>query len=81
MNAISDVSPDAAVHLPYPYLLFLGDTTEPGFAKTAFGVRDWAAAVLPVGTQLVVPGEPGATPASARATEHAPGSISEGAER
>src|ERR1700722_18519398 len=28
--------------LPHPYLLFLGDTTEPGFAKTAFGLRDWA---------------------------------------
>lgn len=28
--------------LPGPYLLFLGDTTEPGFAKTAFGLRDWA---------------------------------------
>jgi len=28
--------------LPQPYLLFLGDTTEPGFAKTAFGLRDWA---------------------------------------
>jgi uncharacterized NAD-dependent epimerase/dehydratase family protein len=27
--------------LPYPYLLFLGDTTEPAFAKTAFGLRDW----------------------------------------
>src|SRR4029077_4114174 len=23
------------------YLLFLGDTTEPSFAKTAFGLRDW----------------------------------------
>ena len=31
-----------AMHLPQPYLLFLGDTTEPGFAKTAFGLRDWA---------------------------------------
>jgi uncharacterized NAD-dependent epimerase/dehydratase family protein len=29
--------------LPQPYLLFLGDVTEPGFAKTAFGLRDWAA--------------------------------------
>jgi uncharacterized NAD-dependent epimerase/dehydratase family protein len=29
--------------LPQPYLLFLGDTTEPGYAKTAFGMRDWAA--------------------------------------
>lgn len=28
--------------LPFPYLLFLGDTTEPGYAKTAFGLRDWA---------------------------------------
>lgn len=28
--------------LPEPYLLFLGDTTEPGYAKTAFGLRDWA---------------------------------------
>ncbi|MGK6353939.1 DUF1611 domain-containing protein [Sphingomonas sp. DT-207] len=31
-----------AMVLPQPYLLFLGDTTEPGFAKTAFGLRDWA---------------------------------------
>jgi uncharacterized NAD-dependent epimerase/dehydratase family protein len=29
--------------LPLPYLLFLGDTVEPGYAKTAFGLRDWAA--------------------------------------
>jgi uncharacterized NAD-dependent epimerase/dehydratase family protein len=28
--------------LPQPYLLFLGDITEPGYAKTAFGLRDWA---------------------------------------
>ena len=25
-----------------PYLLFLGDTTVSGYAKTAFGLRDWA---------------------------------------
>jgi uncharacterized NAD-dependent epimerase/dehydratase family protein len=31
-----------AVTLPQPYLLFLGDTVEPGYAKTAFGLRDWA---------------------------------------
>jgi uncharacterized NAD-dependent epimerase/dehydratase family protein len=42
--------------LPQPYLLFLGDTTEAGYAKTAFGLRDWAADrcvgefVLPGGT-------------------------------
>jgi len=29
--------------LPQPYLLFLGDTTEAGYAKTAFGLADWAA--------------------------------------
>jgi D-glutamate N-acetyltransferase len=29
--------------LPQPYLLFLGDATEAGYAKTAFGLRDWAA--------------------------------------
>lgn len=27
--------------LPQPYLLFLGDITEPAYAKTAFGLRDW----------------------------------------
>jgi uncharacterized NAD-dependent epimerase/dehydratase family protein len=31
------------VDLPTPYLLFLGDAVEPGYAKTAFGLRDWAA--------------------------------------
>jgi uncharacterized NAD-dependent epimerase/dehydratase family protein len=31
-----------ASNLPSPYLLFLGDTVEPGYAKTAFGLRDWA---------------------------------------
>lgn len=28
--------------IPEPYLLFLGDTTVSGYAKTAFGLRDWA---------------------------------------
>jgi uncharacterized NAD-dependent epimerase/dehydratase family protein len=32
-----------SLNLPFPYLLFLGDTTQPQFAKTAFGLRDWAA--------------------------------------
>jgi uncharacterized NAD-dependent epimerase/dehydratase family protein len=31
------------VELPRPHLLFLGDVTEPGYAKTAFGLRDWSA--------------------------------------
>jgi uncharacterized NAD-dependent epimerase/dehydratase family protein len=30
------------IELPSPYLVFLGDTQEPLFAKTAFGLRDWA---------------------------------------
>lgn len=30
------------LELPTPYLLFLGDTVEAGYAKTAFGLRDWA---------------------------------------
>lgn len=30
------------LQLPAPYLLFLGDVTEPGFAKTALGLADWA---------------------------------------
>ncbi|MCI3181665.1 DUF1611 domain-containing protein [Caulobacter sp. CCUG 60055] len=29
--------------LPYPYLLFLADAQTPSDAKTAFGLRDWAA--------------------------------------
>ncbi|MEO6256762.1 MAG: DUF1611 domain-containing protein [Sphingomicrobium sp.] len=33
---------EGLVALPSPYLLFLGDTVEPGYAKTAFGLRDWA---------------------------------------
>jgi uncharacterized NAD-dependent epimerase/dehydratase family protein len=28
--------------VPQPYLLFLGDTIERGYAKTALGLRDWA---------------------------------------
>ena len=37
------VSAPPSLALPQPYLLFLGDTVEPGYAKTAFGLRDWAA--------------------------------------
>lgn len=33
-----------SLNLPSPYLLFLGDITEPLFAKTAYGLRDWAPA-------------------------------------
>jgi uncharacterized NAD-dependent epimerase/dehydratase family protein len=41
MNALTDRIAGALV-LPQPYVLFLGDTTIAGFAKTAFGLRDWA---------------------------------------
>jgi uncharacterized NAD-dependent epimerase/dehydratase family protein len=30
------------LELPSPYLLFLGDVTQAAYAKTAFGLRDWA---------------------------------------
>jgi uncharacterized NAD-dependent epimerase/dehydratase family protein len=30
------------ITLPQPYLLFLGDATDTAFAKTAYGLRDWA---------------------------------------
>jgi uncharacterized NAD-dependent epimerase/dehydratase family protein len=47
MNTKRDIhlhqaSTPEATKLPYPYLLFLGDTTEKSYAKTAFGLRDWA---------------------------------------
>lgn len=57
--------------LPQPYLLFLGDTTEPGFAKTAFGLRDWAAdkcvGELRLNGATVSTGLTAMTPAEARA--------------
>jgi uncharacterized NAD-dependent epimerase/dehydratase family protein len=55
--------------LPQPYLLFLGDATEPRFAKTAFGLKDWAHErclgefALPQST--VTAGLPALTPAEA----------------
>lgn len=36
------IAPKGVIVLPQPYLLFLGNTTERGYAKTAFGLRDWA---------------------------------------
>ncbi|MBU8976066.1 DUF1611 domain-containing protein [Lysobacter sp. MMG2] len=42
MQAASVVHQPETPALPAPYLLFLGDTVEPGYAKTAFGLRDWA---------------------------------------
>ena len=42
MTLIPPVADLARLDLPRPYLLFLGDVTEAGYAKTAFGLRDWA---------------------------------------
>ncbi|MBY8822072.1 DUF1611 domain-containing protein [Sphingomonas colocasiae] len=42
MTIPNDATTAGALALPQPYLLFLGDTTIPGYAKTAFGLRDWA---------------------------------------
>lgn len=60
-----------AMVLPQPYLLFLGDTTEPSFAKTAFGLADWAAdrcvGEFGVDGCTVSTGFPRMTPAEARA--------------
>jgi uncharacterized NAD-dependent epimerase/dehydratase family protein len=39
---ISEARVSGVMDLPQPYLLFLGDTREPAYAKTAFGLRDWA---------------------------------------
>ena len=57
--------------LPQPYLLFLGDTKEAGFAKTALGLVDWAGercvGELAVGGCTVTTGLPPMSPAQARA--------------
>lgn len=58
------------IELPQPYLLFLGDVTEPGYAKTAFGLRDWASdrcvGELSCAGATVTAGLPRLTPAQAR---------------
>ncbi|WP_082134948.1 DUF1611 domain-containing protein [Croceicoccus naphthovorans] len=57
--------------LATPYLVFLGDCVEPGYAKTAFGLRDWAGDKcvgeyrLPAAT--VSTGLPAMSPAEAKA--------------
>ncbi|MET0309973.1 MAG: DUF1611 domain-containing protein [Sphingomonas sp.] len=58
-----------AVQIPSPYLLFLGDITEDGYAKTAFGLRDWAPekclGELALPTARVTAGLPALRPAEA----------------
>lgn len=57
--------------IPGPYLLFLGATTDPAYAKTAFGLRDWAPerclAQLRLPSGTVDLGLPELTPAAAHA--------------
>jgi uncharacterized NAD-dependent epimerase/dehydratase family protein len=59
------------ITVPHPYLLFLGDITEAPYAKTAFGLKDWAPqrcvgeSALPAAT--VTTGLPRLTAAEARA--------------
>jgi len=42
VNATAPVSALSVLDLPRPYLVFLGETSDFAFAKTAFGLRDWA---------------------------------------
>jgi uncharacterized NAD-dependent epimerase/dehydratase family protein len=57
--------------LPQPYLLFLGDTSEASYAKTAFGLADWAAdrcvGELAIGGCSVTTGLPRLSSVEARA--------------
>jgi uncharacterized NAD-dependent epimerase/dehydratase family protein len=60
--------PPSMLMFPEPYLLFLGDETSAPYAKTAFGLRDWApercvgeyalpAATISTGLPRLTPGE------------------------
>ena len=71
MRPLSFAPTPAITILPQPYLLFLGDTTEPGYAKTAFGLRDWAreqcVGEFSLDDATVTTGLPKMTPAQAKA--------------
>ena len=61
----------APAAVPQPYLLFLGDAADPGYAKTALGLRDWAGercvGEYGLPSARVTTGLPRMTPAQARA--------------
>ena len=65
------VSARTGLSLPRPYLLFLGDSTQASFAKTAFGLRDWApdlcVAEFALPEATVTTGLPRLSPADAHA--------------
>lgn len=71
MTSIPTAEVLALAALPQPYLLFLGDTTEAGFAKTAIGLKDWAPEVCVAEWSLpgcpITTGLPSMTPSQARA--------------
>lgn len=58
------------LELPEPYLIFLGEETEPAFAKTAFGLKDWVPKLcvgeLALSKATVTLGLPRLTPEEAR---------------
>ncbi|ALJ13359.1 DUF1611 domain-containing protein [Sphingopyxis macrogoltabida] len=70
MNAPTGRLADSLV-LPQPYLLFLGDTVEASYAKTAFGLADWApdrcVGEMAIGGCTVTTGLARLSPADARA--------------
>ena len=69
--AKADASDSRVTRLPSPYLLFLGDVTDPTYAKTAFGLRDWAPerciGEVSCAGGTVTTGLPRLTPSEARA--------------
>ncbi|MDT9598884.1 DUF1611 domain-containing protein [Sphingosinicella rhizophila] len=71
MNQQSNLPAAEAITLPQPYLLFLGDNREPGYAKTAYGLRDWAGDLCigeyKLDDQTTTTGLPQLTPAEAAA--------------
>lgn len=42
MTSLGAIDAQNSGAITRPYLLFLGDATDPTYAKTAFGIRDWA---------------------------------------
>jgi len=71
MTVLKKLTAEHVDRLPQPYLLFLGDTTENGYAKTAFGLRDWAnekcVGEFSCQGAMVTTGLPALRPAEARA--------------
>ncbi len=71
MNAPLSFADNILPMLPQPYLVFLGDTAELGYAKTAFGLRDWAPDLcvgeFACSSDAVSAGLPAMTPAEAKA--------------